>query len=83
MVLGVVEERNQLTRDLRVARSEREEMRATMEAQAARIQEQEAIVLQECQRANASHAQFQTTDGSSFRLSRRWRTVWMALWRSV
>ena len=52
-----------MTRDLRIARAEREEMEATMEAQAARIQELEARVLEERQRADASHAQFQETEG--------------------
>ena len=37
VVLGVVEERRQLTHNLRVARAEREEMRVAMEAQAARV----------------------------------------------
>ena len=37
LVLGVVDERRQLTRDLRIARAEKEEMEAIMEAQAARI----------------------------------------------
>ncbi|XP_071933817.1 uncharacterized protein [Coffea arabica] len=62
VVLGVVEERRRLTHDLRVARAEREEMRATIEAQAARIQELEAWVLEERQRVGASYAQFQATD---------------------
>nr|XP_027062858.1 uncharacterized protein LOC113689259 [Coffea arabica] len=42
LVLGVAEERRHLTRDFRIALEEREEMEATIEAQAARIQELEA-----------------------------------------
>ena len=47
VVLRVVEERRQLTHDLRIARVEREEMRATMEAQTVRIQELKLRVLEE------------------------------------
>ena len=38
-------------------------MEATMEAQATRIQELEVRVLEECQRVDASHAQFQDCPG--------------------
>ena len=58
-MLGVVEERRQLTHDLRVARAERNEIKATMEVQTAKIQELEVRVLEERQRADASHAQLQ------------------------
>ena len=58
LVLGVAEEWRHLVRDLRIALAEREEMEATMEAQLARIQELEARVLEECQRADASHIRF-------------------------
>ena len=68
MVLGVVKKRKQLTHDLRITRVEREEMRATMEAQTVRIQELEARILEERQRANTSHTQFQTTDGRLIRI---------------
>ena len=63
LVLGVAEERRQLTCYLRVALVEREEIEAIMEAQAARIQELEVRVLEERQRADASHAQYQETEG--------------------
>ena len=52
-----------MTYDLRVVRAEIEMMRATMEAQTVRIQELETRVLEERQRADASHAQLQVIDG--------------------
>ena len=57
-----------MTYDLRVARAEMKVMRATMEAQTARIQELETRVLEERQRADASHAQIQATDGRLIRI---------------
>ena len=57
-----------MTRDLRVGRAEREEMRATIKVQAARIQELEARVLEERQKTDASHAQFQATSGRLIRI---------------
>ena len=51
LVLGIAEERRHLIRDLWIAQVEVEEIEATMEAQATRIQELEARVLEECQRA--------------------------------
>ena len=83
LVLQVVEERRQLTRDLRIARAKREEMEATMEAQAARIQELEARVLEERQRADASHARFQEIEGRLIRIVQEAGTTWMVLWLSV
>ena len=59
LVLEVAEEWRQLTLDFRRVLEEREEMEATMEAQAARFQELENRKLEEHQRADASHAQFQ------------------------
>ena len=47
LVLGLPEERRHLARDLRLALVEREELEAALEAQAARIQELEARVLEE------------------------------------
>ena len=66
LVLEVAEEWRQLIRDLRIALAEREEMEATMEAQTGRIQELEVRVLEECQRDDASHAQYQETEGAPY-----------------
>ena len=57
-----------MSHDLKVARAEREVMRATMEAQATRIQEVETRVLEECQRADASQAHVQAIDGRLIRI---------------
>ena len=59
LVLGVAEEQRHLVSNLRIVLEEREEMEATIEAQTVRIQKLEARVLEEHQRANTSHAQFQ------------------------